>query len=58
MYTRRLPCGGEGKDWSYTAASQGMSRIKNQKLESRKEEFYPEHGPGDILIFKFQSPEQ
>ena len=53
MYTRRLPCGGEGKDWSYTAASQGMSRIKNQKLESRKEEFYPEHGPGDILIFKF-----
>ena len=57
MYARRLPCGSEGKDWSYRAASQGMSRIKNQKLESSKEEFYPEphreHGPGDILIFKF-----
>ena len=41
----------------YSCKSRNAKNQKPEKLESSKEEFYPEphreHGPGDILILNF-----
>lgn len=51
------------RDWSDAVASQGMPMIdgNHQKLEGGKQGCYPrsqrEHGPANILILDFWTPE-
>lgn len=59
MHPERMPRDGEGIDWSYAAAGEGLPKIDGKLPEARKRQVRipwqvsEGHGSVDILIWDF-----